>query len=161
MSQRARMLTMGLAIFIFVSAIASATTVYYYQQYTALETQYNNTLTRLGDVSYTVNILVDNNGTKTWYNQTLIPIGCSLYNATFKITNGNVNYQTAYGPSFITAINGVQSKGTYSWIWWTWNSASHSWTPGSVGDDAYTLKNNDIVAWYLENTITYPSLSSP
>ncbi|MGD0329412.1 MAG: DUF4430 domain-containing protein [Nitrososphaeria archaeon] len=157
MSQHERILTIGLIVFLLVSMITAATTIYYHQEYVTMKRQYNEELAKLGVVSYTVNILLDNNGTKTWYNQTLIPIGWSLYNATVKVTNGNVNYSSVYGPSFITAINGVSSTVSYYWIWWVWNSASHSWTLGSVGADAYSLKNNDIVAWYFENTKNLPS----
>lgn len=157
MSQNKRMLTIGLIAFLLVSIITTATTIYYYQGYVAMEKQYNEELAKLGVVSHTVNILLDNNGTKTWYNQTLIPIGWSLYNATFKVTNGNVNYSSVYGPSFITAINGIQYTGSYYWIWWIWNNASNSWTLGPVGADAYKLRNNDIVAWYFESTIDLPS----
>jgi len=156
MKQSERILAIGLIAFLLVSIISIATTIYYYQEYLTLNRQYDEELAKLGVVSYTVNILLDNNGTKTWYNQTIIPIGWSLYNATVEVTNGNVNYSPVYGPSFITAINGVSNTGSYYWIWWVWNGASHSWTLGTVGANAYTLNNNDTVAWYFENTNTTP-----
>ena len=157
MSQSERMLTMGLIVFLLVSIIAIATTIYYHQEYVTMDRQYDEELAKLGVVSYTVNILLDNNGTETWYNQTLIPIGWSLFNATVKVTNGNVNYTSSSTGLFITAITGVSNTGSYYWMWWIWNSASHSWTLGAVGADAYTLNNNDTVAWYFENTVNLPS----
>ena len=154
-TKRRTYLFIALALLVW-GLLASLVAGYYYQEYVTMDRQYDEELAKLGVVSYTVNILLDNNGTKTWYNQTIIPIGWSLYNATVKVTNGNVSYSPVYGPSFITAINGVSETGSYYWMWWVWNSASHSWTLGPVGANAYTLNNNDTVAWYFENTNTTP-----
>lgn len=70
-----------------VIVINTSLTVYYYQGYMNKEKQYNEIIAKLEEVSYTVNILIEYNETKVWYNQTIIPIGWSLFNATLKVTD--------------------------------------------------------------------------
>lgn len=143
-------------------AIDSSLTVYYYQGYVNKEKQYTDLTAKLKEVSYNVNILIKyDNGTKTWYNQTIIPIGWSLFNATLKITNGKVTYLTSFGSPFITTINGVKGSGSYMWMWYSWNTASSSWKLGETGANAYVLNDRDVVAWYLVDTSNYPNVPVP
>jgi hypothetical protein len=84
-----------------------------------------------------------------WYNETRIPIGWSFYNATNKITNGNVEGIWSEFGVFVTAINGVEGSGPQYWIWFTWDEATKQWTSGATGTDVHILRQNEIVAWYL------------
>lgn len=103
-----------------VTVINSSLILYYYEGYVNMTKQYTDITAKLRDVSYTVNILIKyQNGTKVWYNQTLVPIGWSLFNATLKVTNGKVEYSTAFGSPFVTAINGMKSSGLYAWMWYS------------------------------------------
>jgi len=141
--------------------ITSSYTVYYYQAYVTMEKQYKDTAAKLKDVSLTVNILVKySNGTKTWYNQTLIPVGWSLFNATKKATHDNIEYLYPENP-FITAINGVKQIGALYWMWYTWNATSSSWKIVWSGANDYILRDKDTIAWYLVDTSTYPNIPSP
>ena len=73
--------------------IASSFSVYYYLLYSDAKEQYEQTLSSLRSSTYEVNIMVEfANGTRIWHNNTVIPIGWSLFNATLKITNGNLKY---------------------------------------------------------------------
>jgi hypothetical protein len=76
------------------------------------EQRYKDTLSSLNDISYKVNILIKySNGTKTWHNQTIIPIGWSLFNATLKVTGGKVEGSWSSFGVFVTSINGVSGTG--------------------------------------------------
>ncbi|UCH02348.1 MAG: hypothetical protein JSV20_00700 [Candidatus Bathyarchaeota archaeon] len=156
-------------LLIIVVIVNAGVTIYYYQGYTNLEQQKNELTTtlnevsqKLSDVSYAVDILIKyKNDTKTWYNQTLIPIGWSFFNATIKITNGNMDYDIFFGSPFITEIYGEKAGGVYAWLWFKWDETSLSWISGETGADGYMLKDEDIVAWYLADTSTWPDIPTP
>ncbi|MDQ1278769.1 MAG: hypothetical protein QG670_29 [Thermoproteota archaeon] len=142
---------------IIVTVISASLTMYYYTAYTDQQKQLRGITLKLNEVSYSVNILIKyQNGTKLWYNNTLIPIGWSLFNTTLKITNGKVE-----GSSFITSINSIGSNYPYAWIWYLWDSSSSTWKVGDKGADAYILRDKDVAAWYLVDISNYPNLSQP
>jgi len=142
--------------------INASITVYYYQGYVNMEKRYKDITIKLADVSYNVNMLVKyDNGTKVWYNQSLVPIGWSLFNATLKVTGGRAEYAIFFGSPFITKINGVKGSGPYAWMWYLWNATSATWKLGEAGADAYILRDGDVVAWYLVDTSKYPNLPEP
>jgi hypothetical protein len=165
-------------ILIITTVIGLGTTLHFYQSYTNADQLYENSLKTINDltvtlqeisnnltttaqklqeVSFTPKILIKyNNGTKEWHNQTFIPIGWSLFNATQKITNGNIEYQQYSFGKFITSINGVKGDLTIFWALYIWNVNSTSWTSSLVGAEAYRLKSEDIVAWYLSDGSSPP-----
>ncbi|MCW4039232.1 MAG: hypothetical protein NWE83_00605 [Candidatus Bathyarchaeota archaeon] len=133
-----------------VVALTSATATYSYANWQLAEERYQTTLTSLQDLSYTVNVLIKSGADQMeWYNDTRIPIGWSFYNATDKITNGNVEGIWSEFGVFVTAINGVEGNGPQYWIWFTWDEATKQWTSGATGTDVHILRQNEIVAWYL------------
>jgi hypothetical protein len=137
---------------------------YYFQSFAqadALQKDAFNTINeltdKLKDVATTPRVLVKyRNGTEDWYNQTHIPIGWSLFNATLKITDGDVDYQQYPFGVFITAINGVAQEATTFWLWYQWNATSNGWEFGPVGADAYRVRSGDVLAWYLTDGSTTP-----
>jgi hypothetical protein len=158
---------------------------YFYQSYTSTDNLYRDTLEtvnelneayqnlssalqdisdnlttttqKLQDVSYNPKLLIKyENGTEVWYNHTRIPIGWTLFNATLKITDGNMEYQQFAFGVFITSIHGVTQNHPNFWLWYLWNSTAHSWTFGPIGADAYRLKSGDAVAWYLTDGSATP-----
>jgi len=164
-------------ILIITTVIGLGTTLHFYQSYVNADKQYEDSLKTINDltetlqeisnnltttaqnlqeVSFTPKILIKyNNGTKEWHNQTFIPIGWSLFNATDKITNGNIEYGQTFG-IFITSINGVKQDPPDYWLWYLWDDNSTSWTFGPIGAGAYRLKSEDIVAWYLSDGSSPP-----
>ena len=103
-----------------------------------------------------VNICIDyGNGTIVWYNNTIVPLGCNLLEATKKVAIVNSTYWPAYHASFIDAINGVWNKGAYYWMWYQWNNESKTWEYGDRGADLYILSNNEIVRWRYEIPANY------
>ena len=137
--------------------IASSFSVYYYLLYSDAKEQYEQTLSSLRSSTYEVNIMVEfANGTRIWHNNTVIPIGWSLFNATLKITNGNLKYILFYGAPAMTSILGTDAQGSRSWIWWSWNFTEGDWQLGEVGASAFILKDGSTFAWYLADTSTWP-----
>jgi hypothetical protein len=133
-----------------VASLTSATTFYSYANWQLTEERYQTTLTSLEDLSYTVNVLIKTRDDhEEWYNQTRIPIGWSFYNTTEKITNGNVEGIWSEFGVFVTSINGVEGNGPKYWIWFIWDETGKQWTSGATGSDAYIMRQNETVAWYL------------
>ena len=132
--------------------LTSGLSFYYYAQYSATEKKYTDTLSSLNEISYKINILIKySNGTKSWYNQTIIPIGWSLLNATQKATGDRVKGNLYPFGFFVTSINGVEGTGSYSWLWFMWDNSKKEWTSGTSGADSYIMKQADTVAWLLTN----------
>lgn len=151
-----------LAALLLVWAVASTSIgSFYYMEYTKYQRLSQNLKQKLGDVSISVNIAIDyGNGTRTWFNETTLPIGATVFNATVKVADPEPHPQ--YGESFIVAINGVrmnESENLY-WIWWIWDETQNQWTPGPVANNEYVLSDGQNVIWYYENTSSWPP-SSP
>ena len=98
-----------------------------------------------------VNICIDyGNGTVLWYNQTIVPLGCNLLQATRTVALVNSTYWPAYRASFVDAINGVWNKGAYYWMWYYWDKDSKTWKYGNCGADLYVLSDGETVRWRYE-----------
>lgn len=150
--------TWFLAALLLVWAVASTTvSSYYYMEYTKYQRLSQDLKQKLGEVSISVNVAIDyGNGTRVWFNGTALPIGATVFNATAKVADPQPDPQ--YGESFIIAINDVKQSVNENkyWIWWVWDEAQHKWTPGPVANNTYVLSDGQNVAWYLENTSSWP-----
>jgi hypothetical protein len=141
--------------------ISTSLALYYYSAYKDLEQNYARLLSDLEKVTCSTNLLVKfGNGTKVWYNGTLVPIGSSLFNLTLRAV-GKVEYQTMYGSVIITSIMGERNSGNFFWLWYLWNSSSNDWVLGMVGAEQYILHEGDTLAWYFADTSNYPSVPKP
>jgi hypothetical protein len=119
----------------------SIITTYYYGEYMKYEDLYGKTLKDLEALTMQVNILINyGNGTQEWHNNTRVPIGFSLLNAT--LTVAKVDY---YYYPYVKAINGV--GGSKFWLWYYWSETASNWESGSVASNEYILHNGDIVSW--------------
>jgi len=85
-----------------------------------------------------------------WYNDTFVPLGCNLLQATEMIAVVNYTYWPAYQASFVNAINSVQNDGARFWMWHRWNAEKEIWEYGDVGADRYKLTNGETVMWQYE-----------
>jgi len=124
--------------------------VYYYGEYTRYETLYRNTLRDLEALTIRVNILIDyGNGTRTWYNNTRVPLGFTLLNATSRIAKVNYSSYTFGGQSyaFVNKINGVGGDTGKFWLWYYWDQSSSKWEYSLVASDSYILQDRSIVSW--------------
>jgi len=114
------------------------------QNLTNLLQQYESCIMR-------VNICIDyGNGTIRWYNQTIVPLGCNLLQATRMVAQVNSTYWPAYQASFVDSINGVWNKGAYYWMWYYWDDELKAWKYGDCGADLYILSNGETVRWRYE-----------
>ncbi len=130
------------------TVITSATALYYYMSYSASEKRYAVTLADLDSLTFTAKILVKyGNGSGVWYNQTRIPIGWSLLQATNKTTGGKVFGQRYSLGTFVTEINGVSGNGPKYWI--TYSSNGTRWVLLETAPEQYILRQGEIVGWYL------------
>ncbi len=143
---------------IVVGTVAS----YIFYQYSILEARYALLLKEVEGLTYRVNILIDyGNGTRVWYNSTLVPIGWSLYNATLKIAKVKATYFPQYDAYFVDSINGVgenkpPEKASWYWMIWLWDKENLAWKLSEVSSDKYLLKKDDIVAWVFQDTSIWP-----
>jgi len=116
------------------------------------------TLTRsVETITLRVSLLVKyDNGTGVWFNNTLIPVGWNLFNLTLYALGGRVDYQAYPFGVFVTGINGVNQYGSHYWFWYRWDPEARDWTLGETGADSYILKRDDVLAWYLADTSSWP-----
>jgi hypothetical protein len=127
-----------------------------YQNYKALTEQYESSIERYKAVTMHVNFCIDyGNGTIFWYNETVVPLGYELLNATRLIAEVNSTYWPAYQASFVDAINGVANNPPYYWMWLYWDENENMWKYGPVGADLYSLKPNEVIMWRYEKP-AYP-----
>ena len=125
--------------------------VYYYNESVRYQSLYREAIEKLHHLRthMLINILIDyGNGTKIWYNETEVPIGSSLLDATGNVAR--VDYQLFQYGAFVTAINGRGGDPGYYWMWYFWNSTSRKWEMGPVAADAYILHHGDAVSWVYE-----------
>ncbi|MEM2954307.1 MAG: DUF4430 domain-containing protein [Candidatus Bathyarchaeia archaeon] len=128
---------------------------------TSTETLFSNLeeLSKMVDaISVKTNILINyGNGTLQWHNETLVPFGATLFDATQAIAEVKYTTFPELG-AFVTSINGVENNDAEmkSWLWWYWDFTSSEWKLGDVGCDKQILHRGDIMAWCYESYATWP-----
>lgn len=150
--------------------VSSTVAGYYFLQYDQAQNNANVYLTELKSASasqpITMNLLLDfGNGTRIWYNGTVVQPGWNVYLATVAVTKGNMNdtWYPSFGEHTVNAIDGVQNNASDSWFVWTYNATSH-WQLASVGADELPASAGSVYAWSYctYNTSTYaPDCLSP
>ena len=132
-----------LAILVWAISVTSLFGYYYlrFQEYVDLSHEYEA-------VTMRVNIAIDyGNGTKTWYNNTLVPLGATLLNATETIADVQTTYWLQYQAVFIDAINDVPTTNEHYWWWKYWDGEVQEWKDGEIGADSYKLRPRETVMW--------------
>jgi hypothetical protein len=147
----------GIAISILLlwSVIATCLAVYYHATYVESKERIYRELAR---IAIRVDLLIDyGNGTRRWHNDTLLPIGASVFNLTLTVAKVDYEPWPPYGMSVI-AINDVRRdpERKFYWIWWYWNATTRKWTLGPVMSDKYMLNDGDIICWYYEKVVEWP-----
>ena len=102
---------------------------YYFVQYDTYQKEYSNLTEQFNNISLKADILLNyGNGTKKWYNNTVLPLGATAFNATHTIahTMNYTNYEE-WGV-FVVSINGLTNNSSYAWIYWTWDAQNFQWT---------------------------------
>ncbi len=117
---------------------------YYYlrfQEYASLSREYEA-------VTMRVNIAIDyGNGTTDWHNNTLVPLGATLLNATETVADVQCTPYPQYQAVFIDAINDIPTTETHYWWWKYWDAETHEWKDGEKGADIHKLKPLETVMW--------------
>ena len=150
--------TWALVVLLLVWAVTSTSIAsYYYVQHVRYYGLYQDVLKKLGEISITVSIALDyGNGTRAWYNGTILPLGATLFNATVKVSK--YEYDLFDGKAFTTAINDVRRKPGEKmyWTWWYWDEAERKWMLGPVACNEYTLRDGHIAIWYYSKVEVWP-----
>jgi hypothetical protein len=97
----------------------------------------------------TVSVLIERgDGTKTWYNNTQVQAGWSMYITTVALLNGSVSatWYPQYGEHLINGLAGVPNTTTRSWFLWTHNGTV-SWELAQLGSDLTPATNGSSFAW--------------
>ncbi|HXW36467.1 MAG TPA: hypothetical protein VEJ36_00990 [Nitrososphaerales archaeon] len=94
-------------------------------------------------------LLVYGNGTKAWYNDTVVQPGWNLYVSTLVLLGGRVNstWYPAYSEHYVTGLNGVQGNSTASWFLWQFSTGA--WQLAESGADGIQAVNGTVYAWTL------------
>ncbi|MGD8543604.1 MAG: DUF4430 domain-containing protein [Candidatus Bathyarchaeota archaeon] len=118
---------------------------YYIAQYNTYQNEYENLASEMESILL-VNILTSyGNGTKTWYNNTALPLGSTAFKAT--LTIADVKYTESELGIFVTSINGVVGNSTHFWLYWGWDGETSEWIFPDVGASEYILDRGDTIAW--------------
>lgn len=130
------------AVLLCTTILTGALAVQYYTQLTASKAEYELLLEELGETTVTVNFLIDAGDSTTWYNDTRIPIGANLIEATEFITE--VDSQDSEWGTFVVSIGGV---GGDSDRFWGWSHYDGGWEMGTVGADQWIVHEGDVLRW--------------
>lgn len=139
----------ALTVALLAGVIASSyAALFYYGQAVSLEGQNQFLRSKLASVSANVDIELNfGNGTSVWFNDTYVPLGSSLLNATYYATGGRMDTKTYPFGVFVTGLMGVGSTSSSYWLWYYYDPQSGSWKEGPVGADQRTVSDGDIFLW--------------
>jgi len=129
----------------------SIATAYYYGEYMKYENRYRETLKDLEALTMQVNMLINyGNGTQEWHNNTRVPLGFSLLNATLTVAKVDYSFMEFEGKlyAWVNAINGVEGSSSKFWLWYSWSTNASKWESGPVASNEYILHHGDTVAWF-------------
>lgn len=126
------------------AVLATSLLGYYYirfQEHVDLSREYEA-------VTMRVNIAIDyGNGTTVWYNNTLVPLGATLLNATETVAEVQYTYWAQHQAVFIDLINGIPTTEIHFWWWKYWDVEAQAWKDGEVGADICRLRPQETVMW--------------
>ena len=113
------------------------------------------------EATVTVNIGINyGTGPVDWRNNTIVPSGESLLNATMRVAA--VEFTTFSGMgAFVTGINGRNQNPSANlyWLFWVYNTQSQQYESPPVGASSYLLTSDQTVQWYLSSGTLGPNTS--
>ncbi len=131
--------------------IGTTLAVYYYNEYSTYRRLYSS----LSGKVIMVNIGIDyGNGTKQWFNGTVLPARSTVLSALTSVSR--VEYTYGQFGAYVVSINGhrekiLSKKEGYSWMWYLYNATSGKLEYGPVAADKYILSNGQIILWRYEH----------
>jgi hypothetical protein len=101
-------------------------------------------------LTYGVHMLVYyENGSVTWYNDTMIQPGWNAYVVTLVLLNGRVGaiWYPEFQEHLVLSLNGVSSGQSDSWFVWVRNG--NQWKVSPTGAEGIPIYNETVFAWTL------------
>jgi hypothetical protein len=113
------------------------------------------------ETTVTINIGINyGTGPVDWRNNTMVPSGENLLNATMRVAT--VEFTTFPGMgAFVTGINGRNQNPSANlyWLFWVYNSQTQQYESPPVGASSYLLTSDQTVQWYLSSGTLGPNAS--
>lgn len=113
------------------------------------------------EATVSVNIGINyGTGPVEWHNNTIVPSGENLLNATMRVAT--VEFTTFSGlGAFVTGINGRSQNPSANlyWMLWVFNPQTQQYELAQVGAGAYLLTSDQTVQWYYSSGTLGPNTS--
>lgn len=95
-----------------------------------------------------------------WHNDTAVPSGESLLNATKTVATVETVDYPGLG-AFVTSINGISQNPAANlyWMFWVYSPQAQQYELGQVGASAYLLTSDQTVQWYYSGGTLGPNTS--
>jgi hypothetical protein len=95
-----------------------------------------------------------------WHNNTMVPSGENLLNATMSVATVEFTNFAGIG-AFVTSINGRSQDPSANlyWMYWVYNPQTRQYESGPVGAGSYLLTSDQTVQWYLSSSTLGPNPS--
>jgi hypothetical protein len=109
----------------------------------------------------TVNIGINyGTGPVEWANNTIVPSGESLLNATMRVATVEFSTYPGLG-AFVTSINGRSQNASANlyWMLWVYNPQAQQYELAQVGASTYLLTSDQTFQWYYSSGIFGPNTS--
>lgn len=106
------------------------------------------------DATVAVNIGINYGaGAIEWHNDTMVPSGDTLLNATMSVATVEFTNFPAMG-AFVTSINGRSQNPSTNlyWMYWVYDAQTLQYELGPVGASSYLLTSDQTVQWYLSSS---------
>jgi hypothetical protein len=113
------------------------------------------------EATVVVNIGINyGNGPVDWQNNTMVPSGENLLNATMSVATVEFTDFPGMG-AFVTSINGRSQNPSANlyWTFWVYNPQTGQYDSPPVGASSYLLTSDQTVEWYLSSGTVGPSAS--
>jgi len=151
MTKRARILTLSFIVFLLWAVIATATTVYYHQEYDSADQKYNEyyqKYTSLRGSIIQVSVTIDyGNGTSTTKDAVYLSLNTTVFDALNSVAEVNATYYPLYQSFFIESINGVVNNANNNNRYWVFSvNGEHA----PISADKYGLHDGDQMEWIYE-----------
>lgn len=99
-------------------------------------------------------------GTVDWQNNTSVPSGENLLNATMSVATVEFTDFPGMG-AFVTSINGRSQNPSANlyWTFWVYNPQTRQYESPPVGASSYLLTSDQTIQWYLSSGTMGPNTS--
>lgn len=123
--------------------------------------------TTTGTQTVSVGVLISfQDGTRRWFNDTIVPVAYSFYNVSYTVTGGDMvsQWNPFLNSSYVFKIfgqgceppNPADCRGY--WSLWLWNDNDQCWAYSHLGIDLVKVINIRMIAWHFTN---YESPTEP